>query len=121
MRITELMERPQSRDLLADWYRAALAEQEDSGLSVAEYADEIGVSAATLYQWRRRLESTSSDKRQGGPELIEIVVPEQAALDERPVMRSSLTVHLGSSRSIEVSADFDPVALREVVRALESC
>ena len=60
MDIIDIMERPSSRDALRDWYSAILEDQESSGLSVAEYADKVGLSAATLYQWRRRLHSVDS-------------------------------------------------------------
>ena len=55
-------ERPRSRDELEAWYGAALDDQATSGLSVAEYAEGIGVTAATLYQWRRRLGADSDDR-----------------------------------------------------------
>ena len=123
MRRPNLTERPTSRDLLASWYAAALEEQVTSGLSMAEFADELGVSAATLYQWRRRL--ANSDDRSviadnSEPELIEVLLgnPQRG-----PSRRSSMcfTVQLTNSRSIDVPSDFDADTLQRVVRALESC
>jgi hypothetical protein len=44
-----LRPRPEKPDDLAAWYREALAAQESSGLNVSDFAEAIGVSAATLY------------------------------------------------------------------------
>ena len=55
MQKMDLSGRPRTREELAGWYSAVLEEQASSGLSIAEYADELGVTATTLYQWRRRL------------------------------------------------------------------
>ena len=52
--------RPTGRAGLTAWYAAALAHQARSGLSVAEFARQLGASAATLYEWRRRLGPTGS-------------------------------------------------------------
>ena len=117
MRRVDLSERPTSREDLADWYSAALSAQARSGLSVSDYAACIGVTAATLYQWRRRL-SPSSAGDQGGSNLVEVSIA-------RP-MRSSpdggLIVHVGDDRrSIEVPAGFDAEDLRRLVAVLESC
>ena len=45
MRRIDLSHRPRSREKLAGWYAAALDDQASSGLSVAEYAAELGVTA----------------------------------------------------------------------------
>ena len=42
----DLTERPQNREDLAKWYEAALVEQESSGLSVAEFADVLGLTVS---------------------------------------------------------------------------
>lgn len=43
-----------SETYLTEHYRALLAEQASSGLSVCQFAASRGLSAPTLYQWRRR-------------------------------------------------------------------
>ena len=73
----DLTHRPASREELETWYSAALAEQESSGLSVADFAEELGVTATTLYQWRRRLSATSAEDRRRQPSpkgLVEVTV-----------------------------------------------
>jgi hypothetical protein len=48
-------DRPRGREQLAAWYAQVLEAQGRSGLSIAEYGAQIGVTAATLYSWKRRL------------------------------------------------------------------
>ena len=60
MRERTIEVRPTSRRDLASWYARALEAQRASGLSVADYAMRIGVSAPTLYLWRRRLGGAGS-------------------------------------------------------------
>ena len=123
MGTTNQTERPSSRDQLASWYAAALKEQAASGLSIAEFAAELGVSAATLYQWRRRLADAvdgSVATESSAPELIEVVLGGSQRVPRGP-SPASLTVRLPGSREIEIPSGFDAEALQRVVRALESC
>jgi hypothetical protein len=55
MAVSHLSGRPSARSDLAEFYAAALADQAARGMSIADYAEELGVTAATLYSWRRRL------------------------------------------------------------------
>ncbi len=116
----DLTERPQNRENLAKWYSAALAEQESSGVSVAEFADVLGVTATTLYQWRRRLAAGSRRQRQTGQApigLVEVTVDRDVTANEA----GSLVVRLGPDRGIEVPHAFDESDLRRLVAVLESC
>lgn len=116
MRRIDLGGRPTSRGDLAAWYSAALEAQAASGLSVADYAERIGVSVPTLYQWRRRLESpTASDA--AGAKLVEVTVTRPAASGcDGMVVRVC-----DGRRSIEVPSGFDGDDLRRLVAVLESC
>jgi len=120
MRTNDKGRRPVGRDELAQWYAEVLADQASSGLSVAEYADEIGVTASTLYHWRRRLAEDESDSHGRRPYgLVEVAIE-----DDRRAGKSEaaqLVVRLDSGRSIEVPAGFDGVELRRLVAVLESC
>jgi len=118
----DLKRRPENREDLSSWYAAALAEQASSGLSVAEYADVVGVTATTLYQWRRRLAAGGGDKcRRSAPSpvgLVEVTVCRGAvAADEA----ETFVVRLGCDRSIEVPSRFDAAELGRLVAVLESC
>lgn len=117
MRRFDLGERPRSRDELAAWYSAALDGQAASGLSVTAYAEQIGVTAATLYQWRRRL-LDSDGETPGRANLVEVTI----ARPSRPTGDSTLVVRVSDGRrSIEVPRGFDGDELRRLVTALESC
>ena len=116
----DLNHRPRSREELASWYATALDDQVSSGLSVAEYATGLGVTAATLYQWRRRLaaQDTAELDRPGSFGLIE-VMPDGAAPPEGA--ESTFVVRLGRDREIDVPREFDAGDLRRLVTVLESC
>lgn len=126
MRRLDLSGRPSGRVDLSKWYSQALAAQERSGLAMAEYARQLGVTATTLYQWRRRL-SAGGGRRSAGkatetarPRLVELVVErgDAAAAGGAGICA---VVRLGDSRSIEVPRGFDADDLGRLVRVLESC
>ena len=112
--------RPSSRDELAAWYEAVLFEQESGGLSVAEAAEEVGVTPATLYHWRRRLSGESrelgADSRESRG-LIELSVVEKRSEAEA----DSFIVRIDGGRSIEVPHDFNESMLKRLVAVLEEC
>lgn len=119
MRRIEVGARPTSRSELTKWYSEALEAQAASGLSVADFAQRLGVSVPTLYQWRRRL--GSPERADSGGEsparLVEVTVA-------RPTLPATdgMVVRLCSGRrSIDVPRDFDDAELRRLVAALESC
>jgi hypothetical protein len=116
MRSIDLGERPTSRSELAAWYSAALDAQAASGLSVTDYAEQIGVPAVTLYQWRRRLDSATRDG-QDHARLVEVTVTRPAASNS-----DGMVVRVCEGRrSIEVPRGFAGDDLRRLVAVLESC
>lgn len=112
--------RPGRREELTQWYAEVLADQASSGLSVAEYAVEIGVTASTLYGWRRRLKDREAGAgRPASPfGLVEVEVSD--GRDEGETA-ASLAVRLGGNRRVEVPRGFDAADLRRLVTVLESC
>ncbi len=115
MRRIRLGARPSRRDDLPGWYRATLALQAESGLSMAEFASRAGLSTWTLYEWRRRLAGDAA----GGasPRLVEVEVAS-------PVPGGGghlAAVHLRSGHRIDVPADFHDAGLRRLIGVLESC
>lgn len=96
---------------LAAYYAGLLEEQAVSGQSVTDFAEEAGVSAGTLYSWRRRLRSQSEGARLLEVDLVEVPVETR---EER------LALQVGRFR-IEVPSDFDEGALARLVRSLERC
>jgi hypothetical protein len=109
--------RPTSRANLPSWYAAALKAQAASGVSLTSFARRLGVSAWTLYQWRRRLLRRPRD---GGPaaRLVEVAIARPRPVD----VVSSLVVHINDGRRrIEVPHGYDADDLRRVIAAIESC
>jgi hypothetical protein len=118
MKKLDLGERPASRGDLPAWYAAALVAPAASGLSVADYAAEIGVTPVTLYQWRRRLERDAGNKPTPG-RLVEVTV----ARSTPPGSSSpNLIVRLvAGRRDIEVPPGFDSHDLRRLITTIEQC
>ena len=98
------------RARLEKHYGALLSQQESSGLSMATFAAQAGVSSATLYSWRRRLRS-ARDR----PELVEVSPMAPMATD------GALTLRVGEEYSIEVPAEFDGETLKRVLEVLSAC
>ena len=125
MQKNKRVQRPGRRDELAQWYAEVLAHQASSGLSVAEYAAEIGVTASTLYEWRRRLKGQvgGGQPPSGTFGLVEVALQKDPqGRDQEAAGRSAgLVVRLGGDRGIEVRRGFDGDELRRLVTVLESC
>jgi hypothetical protein len=117
MRRIDVGPRPAGRDALAAWYAEALDVQRASGLSVAEFAPRVGVSAPTFYAWRRRL--AAATPRELPAQLVELTV----ARGSSPAAATGpMVVQLcAGRRSIEVPAGFDGAELQRLVAAIESC
>jgi len=118
MRRIDIGARPTSRRELAEWYSAALADQASSGMSVAKYADHLGVSIPTLYLWRRRLGTGVRAVATRSPKLVEVTLARSAAA---PATKGFVVRLFAGRRSIEVPCGFDRDDLRRLVEALESC
>lgn len=86
--------------------RVVLDALEDSGLSVAAFAEQEGLDAQRVYFWKRRLEVTSAD---APPAFVE-VMPRRAEVVE---------VVLRSGRVLRVPESVDARVLRQLVEALE--
>jgi transposase-like protein len=105
------------------WYSAALAAQQRSGVSVTRYAQQIGVSPVTLYQWRKRLGAVRKDSSlpPTPPPLVEVVVGNRDQ-QYRPVADGPCAVvRLRSGQAVEVPRGFDSHDMRRLVALLESC
>jgi len=119
MQDIDLTVRPQSRDELADWYTAALEEQASSGLSMSDYADELGVTPTTLYQWRRRLSADDAAEFEtpGSLGLVEVAIEDRSsAASVDPIV-----VRLGNGRCVELPRRFEDDDLIRLLEILESC
>lgn len=125
MQIIDIMERPSRRHDLREWYAAILEDQESSGVSVAEYADSVGVSAATLYQWRRRQSSAdriTESESDTAPSLIELTLcKEPRAAHRTSEDAARFIIQLSGGRRVEVPSRFNSAELRRLIVTVESC
>lgn len=101
---------------LEGYYEDLLDEQEESGLSVAAFAAESGVSAATLYSWRRRLGRAS--RRGGGARLIEVSVKDEV---RSCGSRGRMVLAVRDGMRIELDAGFEESALERLLGVLDRC
>lgn len=113
----DLKRRPECREDLPGWYAAALADHAHSGLSMADYAEELGVTPATLYQWRRRLAAEAELETPASLGLIEVRVDGCAPSGPG----APLVVRLASGRSVEVPQQFEDDDLLRLIELLERC
>jgi transposase-like protein len=56
--------RPSDREQLPSWYATVLAAQKSSGLTMADFIVETGISNSSLYKWRQRLINEVGDTPQ---------------------------------------------------------
>ena len=83
---------------------------------MVDFAEDVGVSAATLYSWRRRLREAEEESE--ARELIEVEITE-AGGEIRPGASIVLTVD-GRLR-IDLASNFDDGALERLLGVLSRC
>ena len=93
--------------------RTLLVEQKASGLSVAAFARERGVSKWRLFEGRHRLRKRES--RAKGADFVQVHV--------RPVQpaSSAIAVELKAGMRVHVPLGFDEDELRRLLAVLSSC
>lgn len=95
-----------------------LADIDASGLTVRQFAQEIGVSPHTLYAWRSRLRRRPSPRRDERVELIEVDLPVRTEASHEPFAE----VVLNDGVVVRVVAGFDARDLEELLRVVRrSC
>jgi transposase-like protein len=95
-------------------WRRLIAEQEKSGRGVAEFAENRGLCAATLYWWRSRLRRRRRDEM--------AIVPVNVVAEGRaPAVRGDgcFELELLSGHRLRVPAGFDADELARLVAAVE--
>ena len=104
------------RDRAEEKRRQVLAELRASGLSVAAFARERGLSAWTIYDWRRRLREQSGGAR-NELDLVKVTVAAPAPAPQA----STIAVELEAGHRVYVPAGFDAAELRRLLEVLASC
>lgn len=117
MKTKPIGSRPTNREELGSWYASILEEQARSGQSVTEFAAGVGISAWSLYEWRRRLSRAVNGREEQTARLVEVAVVQK----ERR-QAGHLRVRLGrSGHRVDVPAGFNDAELRRLIGVLESC
>lgn len=105
---------PRSRQEWSSWVRKA----EASGLSIAVFAAQHGVSRSGLYYWRRKLrEPTPRTGKPSRPLAFVRLVP--AAPSSSPSSCAPLEVALANGRVIRVPPAFDETSLARLLNIVE--
>ncbi|MGA7633225.1 MAG: hypothetical protein WCB11_20890 [Terriglobales bacterium] len=102
---------------LAKW-RSLVAEQEQSGQSVAAFCQTRELPQSQLIYWKRRLREV------GRASFVEVQLAQPGAeprVRARTLGRPTLEVRLKNGRSLMVAAGFDARHLRALLAVVESC
>ena len=102
---------------LAKW-RVLVAEQEQSGQSVAAFCQTRELPRSQLIYWKRRLREA-----QGAP-FVEVQLAQPGAeprVQARALGSTTIEVRLKNGRSLIVGASFDARHLRTLLAVVESC
>ena len=117
--VEESGRKPTKEPAAARW-RKLIEQQRESGLGVSEYCRERGISAASMFAWRRRLRPVSSPAVAGAPRFKPVQVLSEL---ERPVCNeqpdSAIELRLRDGRHLLVRRGFDRQLLIDLVQALE--
>src|SRR5277367_6269114 len=95
-----------------DW-RQIIDGQRPSGLTVAAYCRDRGITDGAFYAWKRRLRSPAKPNRSSAPAFVEVKPPKTSAA-------GAIEICLPRERRLLVRRGFDRDLLTELVRALES-
>ena len=112
------MTRKRARRSRDEW-SALVSDVEASGQSMSAYSRAHGVSLASLFYWKKKLESKSAIARaepKGKAVFSEVVVVPRAS--GRP---TRIEVVTRGGAAIRIDGAFDASLLREVLRVVESC
>ena len=92
----------------------------ESGLTQAEYCEQMGLSPATFSLWCRQSRSSGSESAEpaGEPTFAEVLVAEPTAGASTPLTAPPVVIHLGGGMRIEVAVGTDPSWLASLLKTL---
>ena len=102
---------------LAKW-RVLVAEQEQSGQSVAGFCQNRELTQSQLIYWKRRLREAAKAR------FVEVQLAQpgvEPRVQARALGSTSIEVRLRNGRSLMVAANFDARHLRALLAVVESC
>lgn len=112
---------PTSGTTLSDHYASLLAAQASSGLSMQRFAALHGVSACTLYMWRRRLSAADSRSADVGPRLVAVDVVGKARASDAGTGAERYEIWLASGLHLRLPSNFVAARVAELVSTLRTC
>lgn len=98
--------------------RVAVDAWRGSGLTLAGFARQHGLSAQRVRWWRDRLDGDASFAPLSPATIVPVTVVETAPRTSSPA--SMMEVVLASGHIVRVGVDFDAAALEKLVRTLEA-
>ena len=97
----------------AQEWRQIIDGQQSSGLTVAAYCLDRGITQGSFYTWKRRLRSPAKPNRLPKPAFVEVTPP-------RAGTAGTIEVCLRGERRLLVRREFDPDLLMDLIRTLET-
>ena len=104
------------------WWREVFKRQADSGLSVRKFCADEGVSEPSFYVWRKKLRQGMDDRSQPRQARRREDAPgSQGRFVPLKLLSTTQTLEIVHPLGyrIQVTGDVDPVALRNVIEALD--
>jgi hypothetical protein len=112
---------PTSETTLSDHYASLLAAQASSGLSMQRFAALHGVSACTLYVWRRRLSAAASGAADDAPRLVTVDVVGSARSADVGTADGRYELQLPGGLRLLLPPTFVVARVAELVTTLRTC
>ena len=106
--MAETEERGTTKD---DLWRARIAEQERSGLSVKQFCQQRGLTQYSFYTWRRRLRKN---------EPVRFALVDRGVARQEPATEAGLELVLTSGERLRIGTGVDSATLRTVLEALRA-
>jgi hypothetical protein len=102
-----------SQSLGPDQWRQIIDGQQGSGITVAAYCLERGITQGSFYTWKKRLRLPAKPNRLPQPAFVEVKPPSAAA-------GGGIEICLPAGRCLLARRGFDRELLIELIRTLES-
>jgi hypothetical protein len=100
-----------SAEARSEYWRARIAEQEHSGLSVGHFCREQKITEQSFYAWRKRLRP---------PEPVRFALLERGTAPREAVTEPTLELVLKTGERLRIGRGVDEAALRTVLAALRA-
>jgi hypothetical protein len=96
----------------ADQWRARIAEQERSGLSVKQFCNERGLTAWSFYDWRKRLRESAAPVR--------FALLERRSGRQKRATSADVEIVFAGGEQLRIRSGVDGATLRMVIEALRA-